>query len=372
MLEFMTEEEKKAPPATGDAQSTQTINTDKRSGAVNLPPITSFGQLRSAKIDERPEVIEGVLRERCKLGIAGAAKAKKTYLLLALACSVATGSAYLDKLKTNKGRVLYVNLELHPDTLRDRISKICEALELDIATVEQNLHVLNLRSYPRKEYNILVPKLVEHMLDAGKHKLCIIDPLYKILGDTNENDSGAVTRFMNELETICASTGAALALAMHYGKGNQAARQEGDRARGSSVFFGDLDALIEFNEQQDSDKKQSKDVLVAQFPGLREYKPIPDFCVEWDGVATFSASSHDPRKMKKVGAQSRYSVEQVLDVLKKSKKSLTTGEWLALAKTEIGIGKTKFHEFKDELYTSGRLDYNKDTQTYFAIPAGVN
>lgn len=37
-LDSMTEEEKKASPATGDAQSTQTINTDDddSSGAVNL------------------------------------------------------------------------------------------------------------------------------------------------------------------------------------------------------------------------------------------------------------------------------------------------------------------------------------------------
>src|SRR5260221_12640399 len=266
----MTEEEEKASPAgTGDAQNTQQIITDSKSDAVNFPPITSFGQLRIAQIKERPEVIKGVLREQCKLGIAGAAKARKTWLLLALACSVSTGSEYLDKLKTNQGRVLYVNLELHRDTIRDRISQICESLEVDLATVDQNLHVLNLRAHPRKEYNLLVPKLIEHMLDSGKYSLCIIDPLYKILGDTNENDSGAVTRFMNELEQICAKTGAALALAMHYGKGNQAGKQEGDRARGSSVFFGDLDALIEFNEQEDSDKKKSTDVLVAQFPGLR-------------------------------------------------------------------------------------------------------
>jgi RecA-family ATPase len=166
--------------------------------------------------------------------IAGGAKAKKTWLLLALAIQMAAGGRWIDRFNVVPRKVLYVNLELWPDTMRERINMICEALELDGErdTVRKNLNVLNLRHYAEKDHVQIVPKIINKM-QGGGFGLSVVDPVYKVLGNTNENDSGDVTRFMNSLDRICAQTGAALALAMHYGKGNQSGKQEG-RPKASS------------------------------------------------------------------------------------------------------------------------------------------
>jgi hypothetical protein len=258
---------------------------------------------------------------------------------------------------------LYVNLELHSDTIRDRISMICEALELEVNAVKDSLHILNLRNYEYKDHVHLVPRLIKCM-EGQKIGFCVLDPVYKILGSTNENDSGAVTIFMNSLDRICVKTGAAIALALHYGKGSQAGKQEGDRARGSSVFFGDLDALVEFVEHDDSDKKNEKDVLVAQIAGLRESKPVGSFAVEWDGEALFIESDKDPNKLRKgPGRKSQYTAQGILEILKQEGKPLQAMAWFR--KTDIGSFNT-FNKLKDDLWSSGLIDSIRETDEKFA------
>ena len=141
-----------------------------------LPPVMSWGELLEAKLEERLEILQGILRFRCKLGIAGGAKAKKTWILLALACCVAAGMRWFGRFETFESKVLYVNLELHPDTIRERVTMICKALGLTLDLVRDNLNILNLRSYEYKDHKLVVPRLIEIMEGQG-YGLCVIDPL---------------------------------------------------------------------------------------------------------------------------------------------------------------------------------------------------
>jgi len=57
-----------------------------------LPPIKRVGELVKLRPAQRPEIIKGILRTRCKMSLGGAAKARKTWQLLDLATAVATGN----------------------------------------------------------------------------------------------------------------------------------------------------------------------------------------------------------------------------------------------------------------------------------------
>src|SRR2546422_11780519 len=56
--------------------------------------------------------------------------------------------------------------------------------------------------------------------------LIILDPIYKIYGQTDENSAGDVARLLNAIEDLAVNTDAAVAFGTHFSKGNQAGRSE--------------------------------------------------------------------------------------------------------------------------------------------------
>ena len=79
-----------------------------------LPAIEDAAALISKPIVLPPDIIECLIHAGGKVAIGGASKSFKTWLLIDLAVSVATGAVWLNGYTTTKGRVLYVNFEL-PD-----------------------------------------------------------------------------------------------------------------------------------------------------------------------------------------------------------------------------------------------------------------
>jgi hypothetical protein len=79
-----------------------------------LPPVT--------------ELVEGLITDKTKCTIASVAKAGKTLLAVDLALSIARGVPFLGR-QTLQRKVLYVNLELRPQTF-DRRVKIIESEEI--------------------------------------------------------------------------------------------------------------------------------------------------------------------------------------------------------------------------------------------------
>ena len=70
-----------------------------------------------------PSIIDGLLREREVGSIVGAAKTSKTWFALSLALKVATGEPFLG-METHRRKVLYLDYELKPATLRKRMSML--------------------------------------------------------------------------------------------------------------------------------------------------------------------------------------------------------------------------------------------------------
>ena len=70
----------------------------------------------------------------------------------------------------------------------------------------------------------------------GGYSLIVFDPIYKGLGDRDENKAGDIASLLNEIESLAVETGAAVAFGHHFSKGNQANKDSIDRIGGSGVF----------------------------------------------------------------------------------------------------------------------------------------
>src|SRR5262249_774962 len=90
-----------------------------------VPTIQDAAEILAKPIKLPPDVIEGVAHEGGKAVLGGSSKTRKTWLLVDMAVSVATGNLCLGRFATKKGRVLYVNFELPAAFFAFRLSKIC-------------------------------------------------------------------------------------------------------------------------------------------------------------------------------------------------------------------------------------------------------
>lgn len=239
-----------------------------------LPEIVNFSELKELP-PLAPELIEGVLRKGHKMLIAGPSKAGKSFLLIELALSIASGSEWLEH-KCNKGRVLYINLEVDGASFYRRVADTAKAMEIK---VPDGLDIWNLRGE-----NTFIEKLTPILLRRAKDKgynAIIFDPLYKI-NKADENSASEMGEFFNYLDHICKKLNASIICCHHHSKGGQAQKSSIDRASGSGVFARDPDALMDMIriDPRDAGKSLEKGQTAWRISSvLREFESPEDIDV---------------------------------------------------------------------------------------------
>lgn len=221
--------------------------------ATDEPRIqTPWTQVQSQTPPPRkPVLVEDMLR-RGHIGlISGKAKLGKTWSAIQLAVAVATGGEWFGR-KCEKGDVLFIDPEVDPASLDNRFNRVCEALDIDRAEVDRHVSRWSLRGTLTTDG--LPPTIADIAHDitmsGQQFALVIIDSCSCFLcGEAgDENSSVAVRQFFSWVGRIAQSTGAAVFLVHHQGKGNVGDRDAADRARGSSVWVDAPDLILTLTE----------------------------------------------------------------------------------------------------------------------------
>tara|TARA_R110001606_G_scaffold112569_1_gene239472 strand:- start:4000 stop:5934 length:1935 start_codon:yes stop_codon:yes gene_type:complete len=241
--------------------------------ANGLPEIESFDDIDAEAPELAPELITGILRQGHKMIIAGPSKAGKSFALINLALSVASGRDFLG-FPTKKGPILYVNFEIDRASFYHRVKKVAEELNI---TDTKDLDVWNLRG---KSAGIedLAPQIIRK-IKKRNYSAVILDPTYKFMGDRDENNAGDITSLMNYLDQISVQSGCSIILAAHFSKGQQGQKNQADRISGSGVFGRDPDCIICLSEIKDEPDAYLMEGTLREFKaiepvGLRFEYPI--------------------------------------------------------------------------------------------------
>lgn len=219
-------------------------------------------------------LIEGMLRKRHKMLVAGPSKAGKSFLLLQLAIAVAEGGDWIG-FPCQQGRVLYVNLELDKASCINRIVTLYNTLGRAPRHLDA-LDVWHLRG-SAAPLDKLAPKLIRRALKRD-YTLVIIDPIYKVLTGS-EKEAEDMALFCNQFDNICMQLGAATVYCHHHSKGQQGQKASIDRSSGSGVFARDPDAildLIELNVPQAARETATDQEVRARLAGLLDTM-LPDW-----------------------------------------------------------------------------------------------
>lgn len=345
------------PDEEADAEATGQklviVNPAANGHATKLDIINATAFM-AVPLKEPDQVVKGILHKGCKFSIGGSSKACKTWAMLDLALSVNAGVNWLG-FETTQGRVLYVNFEIQSFAWQQRIKTVAKAREI---TNLGNIDLLNLRGKISDFYQ-LIPQIIETMKGKG-YALIIIDPIYKLYGDkTDENSARDTNVLLNQVERIATETGAAVAYASHFSKGNQAAKDPMDRVSGSGVFVRDPDCFLTLT-------KHSQEGCFTVDAVLRNFAPIQPFVVKWEFPVLTTELSLNPDDLKRTGGRPpTYSEKDVLGAL--NAKSLSTSEFKKVCYEEMGISRTSFYRILKELEGAGKIIHQKTNQKWALI-----
>jgi hypothetical protein len=252
----------------------------------DLPEITDAVDFEAKDLPEPAILIEGMLHKGSKLVFGGSSKSFKTWCLFDLAMSISTGTDWLGR-HTTIGKVLYVNFEIEEFAWQVRLRKVAQAKQQ--APALGMLHLWNLRGHAA-DFRSLIPKIIARAKNEG-YSLIILDPLYKLYGNTDENSAGDIGLLLNEIERLAKTANAAVAFGAHFAKGNASSKDAIDRISGSGVFARDPDSILIFTQHEEPD-------CFALQPILRNFPPISPFVVRWNFPLMVPTTDLDPDKLK--------------------------------------------------------------------------
>lgn len=227
-----------------------------------LPEIESLNDLMIEAPELAPELIQGVLRQGHKMLLSGVSKSGKSFLQINLALCLAAGRPWLG-LPVKKCPVLYANFEIDKGSFYHRIIKVKEALGIE---EDVDLDVWNLRGRSAGIED-LAPKII-HKIKSKGYGAVILDPIYKVLGNRDENSAGDIISFFNFLDQIGVQSGCSIIVAHHFSKGIQGQKTNHDRMSGSGVFGRDPDALVTLSALQDEENGYRMEGTLREFPAL--------------------------------------------------------------------------------------------------------
>lgn len=272
---------------------------------TGLPAIVDHVDFMAVRQSEPPQLVNGLLHQGSKLVVGGGSKSFKTWTLLDLALSVAYGKPWLGH-PTTKGKVLYVNFEIQDYAWQTRIDAVCAAK--GIKPQAGAIQFWNLRGCA-SSYLTLLPEIISQTRTAN-YALMVLDPVYKLYGNMDENKAGDVAALMNSLESLAVQTGASTAFGAHFSKGNQSGKEAIDRISGSGVFARDPDSILMFTRHEEDECFTVETIL-------RNFAPIEPFAVRWQFPLFTRDDELDPARLKQssAGRKREYDPRKILKAI---------------------------------------------------------
>jgi len=322
--------------------SSQPIIASDEAEAGGLPDLTPAHGIPAKEDIKLPApLINGVLHCGHKMVIGGGSKSYKSWSMIDLAVSVASGLPWWGW-DTRRASVIYVNLEIQPAFFHHRLWEVNGAKRRKV--MPPNLYMWHLRGHyydiEALEANLSV--MLQRMeIEIG---LLIIDPIYKAF-DGDENHAGDVKQFLSVIEHFSEKTGAAICYGAHFSKGNQAEKEAIDRIAGSGVHARDPDCVMVMTKHEEED-------CFSVDSTIRNNPPVDDFVVQWGFPLMRRRPDLNPSALKRVGGaqpKGRPSVGGDVVLEKLGRGAMTSHDW----EVECPCGNTTFRKLRDDLLKTG-------------------
>lgn len=259
------------------------------SAETPLPPVVPLRQIVAAYPQLRPVAIHPLLRRGESMNTIAGPKVGKSWLMGGLTLSVATGGRWLDTFDCERGRVLIIDAELHPETIAHRLPMIADAMGVDSAALD-NIDIWPLRGALPDLFK-LAPRLNE--IEPGRYALVILDAWYRFLPPgISENDNAAVMSLYNQIDGYASRLDAAWINVHHASKGDQTGKGVTDvgSGAGSQSRAADTHLII---------RPHANEGVAVLEAVVRSFPPVEPLAIRFDFPIWSLDYDADPRDLQK-------------------------------------------------------------------------
>ena len=214
-------------------------------------------------LEPRPVQIDSVLRVGEVAILAGAAKARKTWLALDLAQAMAEEAKWCAEFQCRLGSVLYIDAECPPEVLGERL----RINRVGSPTMQDQVQVLSCRGNAPQSVDHACEMIRQGVAQADA-RLVIIDTLSAFLPMSDENDNAEATHLMSEIVRVAEEMDVSILLIHHTPKGGGAQRSTVDAAAGAGAFARRADTVLAVREE---DEITCLDIRARSFPGRTRF-----------------------------------------------------------------------------------------------------
>jgi AAA domain/DnaB-like helicase N terminal domain len=179
-------------------------------------------------------LVDGLIPEGGIVMFAGKPKAGKTSLVLDLAVCVPRGEPFLGR-RVKRGRVLLLELEEHPDRLREKLQRMGLTGEEEVFVHVGRAPVTDPVTW------------LGYLIEKYSPTLAIVDPILKLVRVQDANAYAEVSAACEPLSAIARGTGCALGLVHHSNKTGEG----GDSVLGSQSLLGLVDSVFLLKRHDD-------------------------------------------------------------------------------------------------------------------------
>lgn len=222
--------------------------------------------------DEPDQILEDIFDVKDKLAIIGSSKMRKSFFLLQLLISIATGRRFLNLEIPKPRRVYHFQYEIQANHYHRRLKRMCKAMGITSSDLGDRFRILNARGL--KLTGIEGLNRITSIIESFHPEVISFDPFYKISnGAENAIEEGKL--ILNEFDSLIEKTGAAIVYVHHDAKGFSGDRDIRDRGAGSNIIGRDYDACITLTPHV-----SETDAAVIETI-IRNYPPQENFTALW-------------------------------------------------------------------------------------------
>ena len=227
--------------------SAHVVPCDPEAVSVALQELNNYGNGFSTALEfiesnpiESDPVVEGLFRRGEVVNAIGGTKQGKSWLILGLALSIASGRDWMGR-QVMDGRVALVDNELMPATLAKRVKTVASEMGVSDDVLRERVILRSLRD-DQKSLAELKPEL---MTLANQNVVFIgMDAFYRFLGGGSEMDPSQMADVYRDSVAVAATVDAAVMFNHHTTKGDQSGRSVTDMGSGSGVISRAVDCHL--------------------------------------------------------------------------------------------------------------------------------
>ncbi len=263
------------------------VNGQAVNESAEIPSPVSLRELVAKYPDQRPPVIDGLLRRGETMNLISDPKRGKSWLVYLLAICVAFGLHWFGRFRCTPGRVLLLDGELHPETIAGRLPAVAAAMGVGPAYLD----LIDVEPLRGLGVDLLKLRPFLESIERDRYTLIILDAWYRFLPvGFSENDNAQVMALYNMIDSYASTLNAGWVNVHHASKGSQGDKAITDVGSGAGSQSRAADCHLILRRHEDAD-------LATLEAAVRSFPPVEPLAIRWSFPIWLADDKADPRKL---------------------------------------------------------------------------